>query len=172
MCGERHHMRVHVMSPAHVSSRVEMLVVVILLSVAYIFYYVLAVSAAAACATLDVIADEGLLQNATDRGAQLQAGLRDIASRHSGVISDVRGRGCMIGLEFSSSMGAGFAGNVTAACLDHGLLLLTTVSGVGCSRHFTTSRCTRPHTCFHSWASHLDCCRVGARLFDSFHRLL
>ena len=32
----------------------------------------------------------------------------------------------MIGLEFNHAPGSGFAGNVTAACMDEGLLLLTT----------------------------------------------
>ena len=85
-----------------------------------------AVSAAAACATLDVIAEEGLLANATARGAQLQAGLWSISSRFPSHIADVRGRGCMVGLEFNHPAGSGFAAAVTAACMEHGLLLLTT----------------------------------------------
>lgn len=84
-----------------------------------------AVCAAAAVATLNVIAEEKLLENATARGAQLQAGLRRLAEKYPGHILDVRGRGCMVGLEFTHAPGSGFAGAVTAAAMRHGLLLLT-----------------------------------------------
>jgi 4-aminobutyrate aminotransferase len=57
------------------------------------------VACAAANATLDVIEDEGLVANARDRGRQLLAGLRSLAARHR-AIGDVRGLGCMAGLEF------------------------------------------------------------------------
>jgi 4-aminobutyrate aminotransferase-like enzyme len=36
------------------------------------------------------------------------------------------GRGCMVGLEFNHAPGSGFASAVTAACMEEGLLLLTT----------------------------------------------
>jgi 4-aminobutyrate aminotransferase len=85
-----------------------------------------AVSAAAAVATLDVIREEGLLANATARGNQLQEGLRALAARHPGHIFDVRGRGCMVGLEFNHPAGSGFAAAVTAEAMNQGLLLLTT----------------------------------------------
>ncbi len=57
------------------------------------------VACAAANATLDVIEDEGLVVNARDRGAQLLAGLRDLAAGRP-AIGDVRGLGCMVALEF------------------------------------------------------------------------
>lgn len=85
-----------------------------------------AVSAAAAVATLETIQDEKLLDNATSRGHQLMTGLKSIQKEFPGHISDVRGRGCMIGLEFGHPYGSGVAGNVTAACMEEGLLLLTT----------------------------------------------
>ena len=56
------------------------------------------VACAAANATLDVIADEGLVANARDRGAQLLAGLRGLAAGRPAV-GDVRGLGCMVALE-------------------------------------------------------------------------
>jgi 4-aminobutyrate aminotransferase len=56
------------------------------------------VACAAANATLDVIADEGLVANAAERGAQLLAGMRDIQARHA-ALGDVRGLGCMVALE-------------------------------------------------------------------------
>lgn len=52
-----------------------------------------AVAAAAACATLDAIVEEGMLANATARGTQLQAGLRRLSAKHPGLVMDVRGRG-------------------------------------------------------------------------------
>jgi len=85
-----------------------------------------AVSAAAAVATLETIQDEKLLENAASRGHQLMTGLKSIQKEFPGHISDVRGRGCMIGLEFGHPYGSGVAGNVTAACMEEGLLLLTT----------------------------------------------
>ena len=85
-----------------------------------------AVSAAAAVATLETIKEEGLLANAAARGAQLAAGLRRLQAEFPALVADVRGRGCMVGLEFSAAAGAGVAGAVTAACMDEGLLLLTT----------------------------------------------
>ncbi len=56
------------------------------------------VSAAAALAVLDVIHDEGLLDNAAATGALLGAGLRDLAVRHP-VIGNVQGSGLFWGLD-------------------------------------------------------------------------
>jgi 4-aminobutyrate aminotransferase-like enzyme len=56
------------------------------------------VSIAAAQATLDVLRDEHLQQNATDMGEVLISGLRELATRHS-CIGDVRGAGLFIGIE-------------------------------------------------------------------------
>ena len=89
-------------------------------------YGATAIAAAAAVATLRVVKEEGLVLNAALRGEQLQAGLRALAVRVPGHIADVRGRGCMVGLEFSHPHGSGFAGAVTAAAMARGLLLFTT----------------------------------------------
>jgi 4-aminobutyrate aminotransferase-like enzyme len=56
------------------------------------------VSAAVGKAVIDVIEAEGLLQNAHDTGAYLEAGLRELATRHA-VIGDVQGRGLFWGLD-------------------------------------------------------------------------
>lgn len=58
------------------------------------------VAAAAGLAVLDVIEDEGLIENANQIGGQLRAGLRQIAGRHPS-IGDVRSAGLFIGIEFS-----------------------------------------------------------------------
>jgi len=57
------------------------------------------VSCAAANATLDVIEDEGLVDNARERGAQFLVGLRALAGKY-GRVGDVRGLGLMLALEF------------------------------------------------------------------------
>jgi 4-aminobutyrate aminotransferase len=56
------------------------------------------VSCAAALATLDVIEEEGLMQNATRVGNHLMLHLRELAEE-SRLIGDVRGLGLMIGVE-------------------------------------------------------------------------
>jgi 4-aminobutyrate aminotransferase-like enzyme len=45
-----------------------------------------------------VIESEGLLQNARDTGAYLEAGLRELATRHA-AIGDLQGRGLFWGLD-------------------------------------------------------------------------
>lgn len=54
---------------------------------------------AAGLATLAVLRDEDLVANSARRGEQLRASLADMASRYE-FISDVRGRGLMVGFEF------------------------------------------------------------------------
>ena len=56
------------------------------------------VAAAAGLAVLDVIADEGLIENAGIIGGHIMDGLREIGNRHI-QIGDVRGAGLFIGLE-------------------------------------------------------------------------
>jgi 4-aminobutyrate aminotransferase-like enzyme len=58
------------------------------------------VAAAAGLAVLEVIEEEGLVENANKIGGYFRAGLRDIAVRHPS-IGDVRGAGLFIGIEFS-----------------------------------------------------------------------
>ncbi|WP_298981015.1 aspartate aminotransferase family protein [Caldilinea sp.] len=86
-----------------------------------------AVAAAAAAATIDVIQEEGLVENAAQQGARLLKGLREIQAEHP-VIGDVRGRGLMVGVEFTAPDGrpaAETATRVQAECLRRNLLLLT-----------------------------------------------
>jgi acetylornithine/succinyldiaminopimelate/putrescine aminotransferase len=58
-------------------------------------------AAAVALATLSVIDDEGLVDNAAKMGAQLIDALRNSAQRYE-LIREVRGRGLMIGIEFGT----------------------------------------------------------------------
>jgi len=89
------------------------------------------VACAAANATLDVIEDEQLVDNARERGAQLLAGLRALATRHP-AIGDVRGVGCMVALELiRPGEGDGRVPNpeltrrVVAEALDRRLIVLS-----------------------------------------------
>ncbi|WP_040157030.1 aspartate aminotransferase family protein [Mobilicoccus massiliensis] len=86
-----------------------------------------AVAAAAGCATLDVIREENLVENARVRGEQLLAGVKAIQEKHP-VIGDVRGHGLMMGVEFTDAEGnadAATAAAVQQATTRHGLLSLT-----------------------------------------------
>ncbi|GAB3855357.1 aminotransferase class III-fold pyridoxal phosphate-dependent enzyme [Nocardioides maradonensis] len=86
-----------------------------------------AVAAAAGCATLDVIRDEGLVENARVRGTQLQGGLRLLQAKHD-AIGDVRGLGLMQGIELVDEAGrpdAATAAAVQQATTTYGLLSLT-----------------------------------------------
>ncbi|RHW22763.1 aminotransferase class III-fold pyridoxal phosphate-dependent enzyme [Nocardioides immobilis] len=85
------------------------------------------VACAAALATLDVIADEKLVDNARDVGATLEAGLNKVAA-DTPAISDVRGLGLMLGNEFRTADGepdAATAARAQQEAASRGLLLLT-----------------------------------------------
>ena len=85
-----------------------------------------AVACVAATATQQVIQEEGLVSNSQVRGKQLMDGLRQLQQSGKYPIRDVRGLGLMVGLEFDKTVPYGTANAVTKACLDHGMLLLTT----------------------------------------------
>ncbi|HLY35890.1 MAG TPA: aminotransferase class III-fold pyridoxal phosphate-dependent enzyme [Candidatus Limnocylindria bacterium] len=78
------------------------------------------VCAAAGLATLQVIEDDGLLQNATRMGERLKAALEQVASDHAEV-RDIRGPGLMIGVEFRTHQQAAA---VELAAFERGLLVL------------------------------------------------
>jgi 4-aminobutyrate aminotransferase len=86
-----------------------------------------AVACAAAVATIQVMRDEGLLENAQARGEQLMVGLRHLQEQYP-QIGDVRGLGLMVGAEFTSPEGKPdkkAAKAIQQACLEERLLLLT-----------------------------------------------
>ena len=84
------------------------------------------VSCAAAVATIEVIREEGLVENSRVMGQALSAGLHQIAEE-SDRVADVRGAGLMVGMEFADAPGKKDAGAVARAvfdrCLERGLLL-------------------------------------------------
>ncbi len=89
------------------------------------------VACAAALTTLDVIEDEELVANAAARGRQLLDGLRELQPAHP-ALGDVRGLGCMVGLEFvqpgvadGRAPDPAMAGSVIAAALERQLIVLS-----------------------------------------------
>jgi 4-aminobutyrate aminotransferase len=78
------------------------------------------VSCAAALATLDVIAQEHLLENAAKVGDVLLHGLRDMQERHQS-IREVRGLALMIGVEFPDH---DIAAQIERRSFEKGLLIL------------------------------------------------
>jgi 4-aminobutyrate aminotransferase len=78
------------------------------------------VACAAALATIELL-ENGLVENARVRGEQAQAGLRSLAERFAAHITDVRGKGLMIGVEFDTPE---HAEEVQWACFELGLLVL------------------------------------------------
>lgn len=85
-----------------------------------------AVAAAAALATIDVLMDEKLVENAAERGRQLLGLLKETQTKYP-VIGDVRGLGLMVATEFTSDgkPDKETAKSVQKACLNRNLLLLT-----------------------------------------------
>jgi 4-aminobutyrate aminotransferase len=85
------------------------------------------VAAAAATATIDVILEENLVQNAEERGQQLRDAIEEMQIRWP-FLGDIRGWGLMTGLEIGVP-GRGpdkdLAARIQAQCLDRNLLLLT-----------------------------------------------
>ena len=78
------------------------------------------VACAAALATIELL-ENGLVENARVRGEQARAGLRPLADRFPTLITDVRGKGLMLGVEFDT---ADHAEEVQWACFELGLLVL------------------------------------------------
>jgi 4-aminobutyrate aminotransferase len=86
-----------------------------------------AVACAAALATIDVIEEEGLVENAAARGRQLLEGARLIGDK-TPEIGDVRGLGLLVGSEFTTAEGKPATALAQAAQQEaarRGLLLLT-----------------------------------------------
>jgi len=77
---------------------------------------------AAAEATLDVLEEEGVLENASRRGAQLLDGLQQLAVAHPNLVIDVRGRGLMVGVGLDS---AGVAARLRGELLERCVIVST-----------------------------------------------
>lgn len=83
------------------------------------------VACAAALATLDVIEEEGLVENAGAQGAHLKERLDVLADKHA-CIGDVRGKGLMLGADIQKDgePDGARAEKIAKECEKHGLLLL------------------------------------------------
>ena len=103
------------------------------------------VAAAAGLAVLDVIADEGLVENAGVVGGYMMDGLREIANRHV-EIGEVRGAGLFIGLELVRDRDAKEPAPQIASLLinrlrDRGIL-------IGAAGRYGSTLKIRPPLCF------------------------
>src|SRR5258708_1157858 len=78
------------------------------------------VACAAALATIELL-EGGLVENAAARGEQALAGLTRLMAAHPGLITDLRGKGLMLGIEFDS---AEHAEEVQWEAFQSGLLVL------------------------------------------------
>jgi putrescine aminotransferase len=80
---------------------------------------------AAALAAMDVLLEEGLIDNARERGEQLMSGAREIAQRYPGVVKEVRGMGLLVGVELTSE---GYGGWIIPEMLKHGVTAAWTLN--------------------------------------------
>ena len=92
------------------------------------------VTAAAALATLEVIARDGLVENAARVGAHALGRLQEMKQRHA-VIGDVRGRGLLLGIDLvtdraAKTPAADLAEQVLYRALSRGLSFKTTMGNV------------------------------------------
>lgn len=92
------------------------------------------VTASAALATIAIIEEERLVENAAQMGEYALAKLRELQSNHP-LIGDVRGRGCLMGVELvldrkSKEPAADAADAVLYAALDRGLNFKVTMGNV------------------------------------------
>jgi 4-aminobutyrate aminotransferase len=86
-----------------------------------------ALACATAAATVQVLRDEGLVENAAHMGEVLMVGLHHLQEKFP-IIGDVRGLGLMVATEFTAPDGSpaqSMAKAVRQACLERKLLLLT-----------------------------------------------
>ncbi len=80
---------------------------------------------AAGVAAISVIKEENLLERGAEIGAYLKAGLESIAAEFPSVISEVRGRGMMIGIELTKE-GAG--GMLMSLMIDKSIIVAYTLN--------------------------------------------
>ena len=80
---------------------------------------------AAALAALDVLDDEGLVENAAARGGELLAGAQAIAQRHPHVVAAARGAGLLVGLELTHE---GYGGTIIPELLKRGVTAAWTLN--------------------------------------------
>jgi len=80
---------------------------------------------AAALAAMDVLLEDGLMENARERGEQLMSGARELAQRYPGVVREVRGMGLLVGVELTSE---GYGGWIIPEMVKHGVTAAWTLN--------------------------------------------
>jgi putrescine aminotransferase len=80
---------------------------------------------AAGLAALEVLIDERLVDRSREMGEYMLAQARAIASRHPDVVAEVRGRGCVVGVELTSE---GYGGVIIPECLKLGMTAAYTLN--------------------------------------------
>jgi len=80
---------------------------------------------AAALAALDVLRDEGLVDNARARGEELLRGARAVAAEHPNVIREARGVGLLVGVELRNE---GYAGTIVPEMMKCGVTAAWTLN--------------------------------------------
>ena len=83
------------------------------------------IACAAALAAMDVLEEEGLVQNARERGAQLIAGARAVAADFPEVVKEVRGLGLLVGVELTNE---GYGGWIIPEMLKAGVTAAWTLN--------------------------------------------
>ena len=79
----------------------------------------------AALTAIEVLEDDGLVENARTRGEQLLRGARAIATEFPGVVRDVRGLGLVVGVELTSE---GYGGWIIPEMLKRGVTAAWTLN--------------------------------------------
>jgi 4-aminobutyrate aminotransferase len=92
------------------------------------------VTARAALTTIEIVEEEGLVENAAKLGALALVGLNDMRSRHLSM-GNVRGRGLLLGVDLvkdrdSKAPADDLAEVVLYGCLDRGLSLKTSMGNI------------------------------------------
>lgn len=83
-------------------------------------------SCASSIASIHVMQDENLKDRAKDSGNVLMSDLKSLQQRYPSLISEIRGRGLMIGVQFNS---AEIANTVMIKSLKHGIIVLPAGDG-------------------------------------------
>jgi 4-aminobutyrate aminotransferase len=86
-----------------------------------------AMGCAAAMATLDILTEDGFMDNVNARGEQLRAGLRKLAEKHPDIVQ-VRGPGLMVATQFTDPARVGA---VITHCLRNGKLIIMNAGTYG-----------------------------------------
>jgi 4-aminobutyrate aminotransferase len=86
-----------------------------------------ALACASAAEVIRIMRDEGVLQNAVERGNQLRTGLERILMKHPTLpVQELRGRGLMLALQFTDEAPAGIAQEFVNQSFARGMLVLNT----------------------------------------------